>query len=302
MADVGATSSQRDSVKQISPPWLATGFGEKFLYTFGLLDDVLLEKMNQAMRAHMPKYCQVDALPFLGADRVLAQGPFETTASFRIRLQTSFDAWQRAGGRRAVLQQALGFLNGTQGTTSGTVPLGAIVSTSSAGTWATWDTQYNTSNLSKAPAHISIPGANWNWDTNYSWWQAFLVFYFQANSTVSAGSAWGAAGASWGNPLVSWGTNTPANTWTQLRNLIALWKGANTWYPFLVLNFGGSTGVAGSEFSPNSAQGSGNPDGTWATWAKTVNGVSVASRPATDRFVDGPAVFNINVASIPLSG
>lgn len=302
MSDVGATSSQRDAVKQISPPWLATGTGEKYLYNFGLASDVLLEKLNQAMRGHMPKYCDVTALPYLGADRVMAQGPFETTASFRIRLQTSFDAWQRAGGRRAVLQQALGFLNGTQGSTAGTVPLGAIVSTSSVGTWATWDTQYNKSDLSKAPSHISISGANWNWDGAYRWWQAFLVLYFQSNSAIAVAPAWGAAGAAWGNASVSWGTNVSANVWTQLRNVIALWKGANTWYPFFILNFGASTGVAGSEFSPNSAQGAGNPDGTWGSWAKTVNGVSVASRPSTNRYVDGTAVSNIKVSSVPLSG
>ena len=304
MADVGATSSQRDAVKQISPPWLATGAGEKFLYNFGLASDALLEKLNQAMRAHMPKYCLLDALPLLGADRVLAQGLFESTASFRVRLQTSFDAWQRAGSRRAVLQQALGFMNGTQGSTSTTVPLGAIVGVSGDGVWATWDTQYNTSTLSNPPAHASITACNWNWDGAFQWWRAWLVLYFQSNSVIGvAPFTIGAAGRTIGtDATISIGTNTPANTWQLLRSLVAQWKSANTYYPFFILNFGGSTGVAGSEFSPNSTQGSGNPDGTWGSWAKTVNGVAVSSRASDSRYVDGTAVWNIKISSIPLTG
>lgn len=299
MSDIGF--SQRDSVKQISPPFLQGPWGEKYLYNLGLADDALLEKLNQAMRAHMPKVCDASALPYLGADRVLSQGPFETTASFRVRLQTSFDAWQRAGSRRAVLQQVLGFMSGTQGTTSGTVPLGAIVSTSAAGTWATWDTQYNTSTLTNPPAHASVTSSNWNWDGVYQWWRAWLVLYFQSNSAIGPEGTWG-SGDTWGDASASWGTNQPVSTWQLLRSLVTLWKGGNTYYPFFILNFGGSTGVPGSEFSPNSAQGSGNPNGTWGTWATNVGGVMVASRATDSRYVDGTGVWNAAVASVPIAG
>lgn len=299
MTDLAA--SQRDSIKQISPPWLSQGYGEKYLYNFGFLSDVLLEKMNQAMRAHMPLYCDSSALPFIGLDRSIPQGPREADAAYRIRLQTSFDAWQRAGSRRSILQQALGYMSGLQGSTASTVPLGAIVSSTGGGVWATWDTYFNKSDTTQPPAHISISSANWNWDGNHSWWWAYLVLYFQSGSTIGAGPTFGTAGVTFGQQTISIGTNTPASTWQVLRSLVSLWKSANTYFPWFVLDFSGNTGVAGQAFSPNSSQGSGNPDGTWGSWAKTVNGVAVAARSSSSRYVDGTGQWVPSIASIPIS-
>lgn len=51
---------------------------------------------------------------------------------------------------------------------------------------------------------------------------------------------------------------------TSVRALAKQWKSASTWYSEIVVAFDGSTGAAGSTFSPLSAAGSGNPNGTFS--------------------------------------
>lgn len=382
MADIAP--SQRDAIKQLSPPWLATGFSEKFLYNIGLGADALLEKLNQAMKAHMPTLCDPTALPYLGADRLMGQGPNESNANFRLRLKKAFDTWQNAGSRRSVLQQVLGYVANQSTTFATKMPLGAIVSTSGPGNTSTWDVFYSDDDTTKAPHHRLISGANWNWDGVNPWWNAFLVLYFPivlstttgaagtlgavsggmqtvtgltgmstsslgqflvvtgaANSSnngtfqiaqyISATSvkiansnavandanavtwtlgyfpaiapapAWGTPGRVWGDTTMSWGLNVTSGYIQALQGLVRLWKSAQTFYPWIIISFaettGGGTGPFADEFSPNSVQGTGNPDGTWGTWAKTVNGVSVPARNSGigisrfDAFCDGTAVY-----------
>lgn len=95
----------------------------------------------------------------------------------------------------------------------------------------------------------------------------------------------------------------PANSvntsgyFAQLRALVRLWKSAQTFYPWIILSFGGGDFSPGNEFSPWSAEGSGNPDGTWAHWSKVVSGVRVPARVtgvqagAFDCFIDGTGYY-----------
>lgn len=379
MADIGR--SQRDAVKQLSPPWLADGFAEKFLYNIGLGGDAVLEKMNQAMQARMPGRCDPSALPIIGTDRLMGQGPNESNAAYATRLKKAFDTWQHAGSRRAVLQQVLGYVSNPLNVSTGQVPIGAIVGSSSAGTYSTWDVFYNTSDTAKPPHHQRVAPSNWNWDGTYTPWQAFLVLYFpivlstttgttasltaasggfvtvtgltgmssasvgqmlvvtgaatsanngtfQIASYISASSvtiansagvapdannaaiawtlgsypaigpeaAWG-SGDTWGDTAASWGVSVTSGYITALRNLVRLWKRANTFYPWILISFAGADGTTGKEFSPNSSNGAGNPDGTWGTWAKTSGGVSVPSRNSGvgvskfDAYCDGTAIY-----------
>ena len=381
MADIG--SSQRDAIKQLSPPWLAVGSAERFMYNIGLGSDALLEKFNQAMQARFPKQCDASALPLIGNDRLMAQGPNEPVASFRARLSQAFDAWQRAGARRAVLQQALGYVANGADVRSTKSPIGAIVGTSGGGTFSTWDVFYYGDDTSQPPTHIRNAPSNWDWDGNDQNWQVFLVLYYPialssttgtamsitatsggfatvtgltgmtssavgqflvvtnaatsanngnfqitnvfssssvqiANSAAVApdgnngsihwtlgsfpaigpGTVWGAPGATWGgNPNISWGLNVSSSYVQGLQALVRLWKSAEGFYPNIIFSFGGGDGTAGNDFSPYSSIGSGNPDGTWGTWAKTSNNLVVPARttPSTwskwNAFADGVVIY-----------
>lgn len=393
MTDIGR--SQRDAIKQMSPPWLSQGVAEKILYAIGLSADAVAEKMNEAARARMPGTSIIDgtplappsALPLIGADRVMGQGPNESNADFAIRLQKAFDTWQRAGSSRSILQQVLGYVATPANVQSGQVPIGAIVGSSSTGTYAHWDVFYNTSDTSKPPHHQRIGDgglvvSNWNWDGTYTWWQSFLVLYFPivlstttgttasitsfsggfatlsgitgvttssvgqfvvvsgasssanngtfqiaqylsptavliANSSavtpdanngaitwtigsypaVGPQAAWGTPGRTWGQSGSAWGVSVSSAYIAGLRSLVRLWKTANSFFPWIIISFAGGDGSTGLEFSPNSTPGAGNPDGTWATWAKRVNGVSVRARDTSigvskfDAFCDGTAIY-----------
>jgi len=71
MATIPQVTQFRDIIKLLSPPWLATGVAEKYMYAIGLGVDLLCEKLNEAMRAHMPGEGTYTALPYIGADRNL---------------------------------------------------------------------------------------------------------------------------------------------------------------------------------------------------------------------------------------
>ena len=373
---------QRDVIKSLSPPWLADGIAEKILYAIGLGGDAVLEKLNQAIRARLPGRCDPSALPLLGNDRVMAQGPNESNSAFSIRLKKAFDTWQRAGARRSVLQQVLGYVaNPNNVSTTGQVPIGAIVGSTPGGAYATWDVFYSTSDTSQPPHHQRVAPANWNWDGKYGASQAYLVLYFPLVASATAGTAasvtalsngfatitglsgmaassttsclvvtgaasaanngtfqiaqvlsassvlvanpsavvgdanngairwtlatypalgpapaWGTPGITWGAAnSFSWGLNVSASYFAGLRSLVQTWKNAATFFPWIIISFGGADGSAGSEFSPISAIGTGNPDGNWGSWAKTSGGVSVPARSTgVNKFsvvCDGVAIY-----------
>jgi hypothetical protein len=396
-------TQMRDTILALAPPWLRDdspqspenpngGVGGRFLYALGLASDALLEKMNQAQHARMPLTCDASALPIIGNDRVLTQGPGESDAAFRIRLQKAFETWQHAGSSRAVLQLAAAFTAGLLGAT-GNVPIVATVGGYLA---EKWDWLLASSDISAPPIHYQTPTQRWSWDGLEAsrWWRAWLILYAHlspqitsstgASISAGSGSLYTVSGlvgvpstctsptapgyltllgaASSGNngtfQIVQWlssssviianpnGATPDANDgaitastvrtysgiqpapalgfpgasalgagpstlaigvqfttgdavgfFAQLRAQVRLWKSANTYYPAIIVSYGGDGQVAGSEFSPWSGEGSGNPDGTWGRWSKIVAGRYVAARVtgvqsgAYDAMIDGTQLY-----------
>lgn len=296
-------AQQRDAIKVISPPWLSAGTAERYMYSLGLASDATIEKLNQAVHAWMPGQGTDTALPYIGLDRVMPQGPFEAVSDYARRLQKSLGTWQRAGRRLAVMSQALTYLGDyvTAPTGAAQVPRAVTVSCSSGGEYATWDTYYNTSDVTKAPAHVRIAPSNWGFDADdYSkWWRTWLTIFLPATSQVQPGPAWGTAGVKWGDSSICWGFSISSLLFTGFRALVALWKSANTWYPWFIFSFNVNDSSTGSECSPNSAIGSGNADTSWQRFGKNVAGVRVPSRPTDTRFVWGTGIYDSD-CTIPL--
>lgn len=101
---------------------------------------------------------------------------------------------------------------------------------------------------------------------------------------IAPGPVWGAPGALWGDTNRSWGLSCSADVITSIRQIVQTWKSQRTYYPDIIVSFSGASGVAGDEFSPNSAQGSGNPDGTWGGLGKTVGGIVVPAKQPLNPF------------------
>lgn len=120
---------------------------------------------------------------------------------------------------------------------------------------------------------------------------AVTAWSVSAYPFIGPGPVWGSPSFVWGSS--TWGLNCSPQVIQSIRQILATWKSAGTYYPKIIISFGGGDSTAGKEFSPNSSQGSGNPDGTWADFGKNVGGVWIPAKQPLNPFTafcDGTGV------------
>jgi hypothetical protein len=84
--------------KNLPIPWLVAGpVGQAECSSWPAVVDSQIVLLDAARKVAYPDYAPSDALPNLGGDRKLVQGPAESDANFRIRLKGAWDDWARAG-------------------------------------------------------------------------------------------------------------------------------------------------------------------------------------------------------------
>jgi hypothetical protein len=281
--------SQRDLIAVLAPPWLSDVDSEKFLYCIGLASDLLIEKKDQGNRAAMPgQNLDASAIPYQAEDVGLVQGPAESNAAFTLRLEEAASTWRLAGSRRAVLSQVQAYLTGLQPGVGATLPELAVVSGNA--TTTSWDVVTFDTVQGAVPAHRNVTPENWNWDGKFKPWRSWLIIYIHSPSTLFVPApVWGSS--AWG--AFQWGVTCSVDIITSIRQLVRRWKSAGTYYENIIVSFGGADGTAGSEFSPLSAVGSGNPNGDFAPCGHNVNGVWVPrqSTDARTSFLDGTGQY-----------
>jgi hypothetical protein len=87
-------------------PWLVSGSnGTNEAMANGTVMDGQVSLVKQAAKVTMPGQAPTDALPHIGGDRGLVQGPTETNNNFITRLKTAWDDWSRAGTALELLVQ-----------------------------------------------------------------------------------------------------------------------------------------------------------------------------------------------------
>lgn len=84
-------------------PWLDGPVGRAFVGAVGRAQDAELSKLVEAMRMRNPPDAPDDALVYLGRDRMLEQGPAETPAAYRLRIDNAHNIWLWAGSHDGVL-------------------------------------------------------------------------------------------------------------------------------------------------------------------------------------------------------
>jgi hypothetical protein len=99
---------------------------------------------------------------------------------------------------------------------------------------------------------------------------------------IGPAPVWGSPSFVWG--AGTWGVNCSPLVIQSIRQIVQRWKSASTYYPRIVISFGGGDGTAGNEFSPLSSQGAGNPDGTWGDFGNNVNGVWTPAKQPLNPF------------------
>lgn len=99
-------SKYSDYESKLAPPWLRGPGAKPVLEEFGGEKDVQVDRARQSVLANFPDQGPVDALAYVGADRLLPQGVGESTATYRERLRTAWDAadgWSFAGSHGSLL-------------------------------------------------------------------------------------------------------------------------------------------------------------------------------------------------------
>ena len=86
----------------LAPPWLRAPRGAKWLEAHGEALDALVERLVDAVAAHLVDTAPDDAVSVIGRERGIIRIPEETEQAYRGRVQAAWDIWQWGGTRRAV--------------------------------------------------------------------------------------------------------------------------------------------------------------------------------------------------------
>ena len=273
----------------LAPPWLRDGVGQKVLYTFGAGADVLMNKLTEAVKMRIPTYGDASALPYLANDRLLIQGPNESSDAFAQRLKAAYDSWRIAGNARSVAEQIRGYLSPFTPT---------IRTVDRSGNWNTWTPDMDPAKVPPSVSHTgpfrwdSINGGMYSVITNIDrqtarWFDYWVVVYSQAPQN------WATQDGLWSDPG-TWGDggawdvkNLATGFFDGLRALVNQWQAQGLWCRGIIVVFAAENAI----FDPTGTQG---PDGTWGLWQKTFLGTNVvAARDPRAIYIDGTNTYNL---------
>lgn len=274
----------RDFVKAISPGFLIgpgtpgtflpalAGVAERLLYSLTLGSDVTLEKVTEAVTMRFPGKGDASALPYSGAERMIARGPYETDASYAARLTVWLDLWSHAGQARGVVNALAGYLTPVAPLTASWLEGAGETVFDLLADGATWDATPTT-------VH-DVAGAS-NWDGHQYPKRRFVAINGWGTTSGITWArctwTWGGAGA-WGDLTRSWGLDTASSIAADIRTIVAQWKGGGTRYPWVVIRLTDACHVPPTT-------------GDWGNWGKIDSSgtrpVRVPSRDPHGRYIDG---------------
>ncbi len=314
------TTTMRDSGYAISPQWMRAYWFSRIMYALWVQYDALLDAGGYAVLAGLPSKAPLDALPWIGKDRQIFQGPNEPTQAYIARLQQWLDLWRHAGSSTGILLALRSYV-------APLLPKILTVQSSGDSRLSSWDTYDDgespfppgASNPTP-PDHYVYPGlANWDWDGAiqpfyfpWMYWRKWVVIF---SPPGDPNSPWTAPTATWspatgtvttsvvadpvygtvyqgsgGSGSVStefdwddgtnWDWTGSAADATSLTSLAKQWKSAGCWIPWIIVTYDATM------FDETSPVGINKPDGTWGYWGKVVTDatfgtVYTASRPAS---------------------
>ncbi len=108
-----AELNYRTYLESMLPGWLKGYWGERFMYTSGLVLDATMEGAREATRVRFMIAGETppDALSYLGFDSNLERYPADTDATYLARLIDRWESWKDSGRKAGVIGQlnAFGF-------------------------------------------------------------------------------------------------------------------------------------------------------------------------------------------------
>ena len=280
----------------MAPPWLVGAVGKAKLVTIGQTMDQLFtgpnSRLTQALCARYPTKCDATALPFIGNDRLIPQGPNETTTSYRGRLRTSVQLFKLlAGTPWGTMRAALGCILPQK-------PRIRHVHSSGSGSGngvSSWDTFDAGADVTQPPWHVAqVPSSptasNWVWDSSYdafpatvpaAWWRFWLIIYATGVPWATASSTWSTSGKLWGDSTKCWGFQNPSTVFQQIALVTNQWKANNSWCRWIVVSFDDTL------FDPwQPSDGTHNPAGNFGRWSQISSNQYIPTRFTSARYIN----------------
>jgi hypothetical protein len=260
-----------------------------------LLFDVLIEGLYDGRLASMPGqmdgipdlggFLSLDALPFIGRDRRIKQGPTESPLAYARRLRGWLGVLRRAATAFGVLEQLHGVL-------APSPPRVRLVGAN--GVWYTRDEDgtftihtpagdgftISADGASSTPA--TDPAHPWDWDGGdpFRFW---ILIYAPAGAIISATEGtYGDSLSFWGEADKTIGTSALKSFVDLARAVVEDAKPAGILCPFIIVAF---DPASFNPAAPGPYPAAGMPDGQWGNpWKDDGTGVFVMSRLATARY------------------
>lgn len=233
----------RDSILEISPPWLVGFVGSRIQYAEGLLIDVLGDWAIDGVKASMPGVGTPDADYLIGRDMQIDRGPTETSEHYEERLRKAIDSHRVKGSPGELLRQLAAWFSPSVAT-----PI-RLVSNS-----AVW----HEINLSTLAVTKTVVGTNWDWDayTSSRWFRGWLIIDSSAGPWANDG-LWGDPGL-WGDGG-TWGSTASLEDVAQLRSIVSKWKPAHVACKNIIVTFDATLFEVADVSPPNPDGDSENP-------------------------------------------
>ena len=103
--------SYEQSTADRPPSWLRRGRWAKLWDdTMRFFADLTQEGARQAIKVRFPQYAPVDALAYIGRERMLERHPDASADSFRDRLDGAWTQWQKGGTRAGIRDELEAYL------------------------------------------------------------------------------------------------------------------------------------------------------------------------------------------------
>jgi hypothetical protein len=288
----------RHLIRVFGPSWLKTdlvttpdGVEHKVdarpPYALLSLLDLLRLRLRYGIRARMPGLAPVDALQYVGRGLDTLQGPSESIAAYRLRLQTAIDDKRLAGTAWPLLRQLQSYCSPYPVRVRLVNEHGHFYTRDRDGTesrfrYSAWNWDNGRANaLAKGyvrnrigPGGISVPSPAIPWS------QFWIIMY---PTTGTPSQPWQRKkwndGGQWGDGKGTWGSTATHGDVFAIRRIIRRWKPAGSRCVSIIISFDDTAYDPATMTAPI--------DGTWARAPKLVDGVLVNGRDPNSLFWDG---------------
>ncbi len=202
--------SFRDSILEVSPPFLLGPIGTAIQYAEGTVIDGLADWMIDGVSASMPGFGPPDALAYIGRDMSMDRYPGDTDDHYVTRLRGAVDSHRVHGNAPELLRQLVGYFYPSTATPVRLVNSRAV--------WHEID-----------PVTLAITktnvGTNWQWDAYAAtrWWRGWVIIDSSAGPWTA--DVWDEVGT-WDDGG-TWDSDATLEQVNLIRRIVERWKPAH---------------------------------------------------------------------------